>query len=484
MPITSYPPNTEITFEPLQRDAFGYVRVSNKQGEFEYKQIHGRHPTVIQERVYGAVIEHGAITGSFNIGDTFEDDERSTCTITAVGAGDITYDCKGGNQFTDTATLTILTGVGVGSTATINTHDTGADLDYDYNRSSTMMSVGTVSGQRVIRQTPYMHYISGDSKRFDATVVFGQVNANQELYLIYGDDLNGWGFCTKDGVVNIILRSSVTGSVVETLIPQADWDDPLDGTGPSGITLDITKFQIDGGDLQWLGGGARRFFASIGGKSIFILQIDNANINDSVYSKTASLPIRWEILNTGTATANTLESVCCAVNNEGGNALLGLDFTIDSGKTLRTITIDEPIGLVVMKDAFPTGEPNRQTVQLINWGAEAVGNANVLIKIFHVHGIKSITGTAITDFATELGIDYYTNITAIDAAHSHEIGAAQIIPGVGGKGDFVNIPISTIASHNKIAQNIESDGSTGFLIFAYPYGNADVWWKLNLIGKE
>jgi len=56
---------------------------------------------------------------------------------------------------------------------------------------------------------------------------------------------NGIFLELENAVLSFVKRSSITGSVVETKVAQANWNvDKLDGTGPSGITLDITKAQI------------------------------------------------------------------------------------------------------------------------------------------------------------------------------------------------------------------------------------------------
>ncbi len=41
-------------------------------------------------------------------------------------------------------------------------------------------------------------------------------------------------------------------------VAQANWDDPMDGTGPSGMTLDQTKLNVYGIQYQYLGAGAIR----------------------------------------------------------------------------------------------------------------------------------------------------------------------------------------------------------------------------------
>jgi hypothetical protein len=121
-----------------------------------------------------------------------------------------------------------------------------------------------------------------------------------------------------------VERSLSTGT--ETVVAQANWNiDKLDGTGVSGITLDITKAQILWMDIEWLGLGTVRMGFVIDGKFIHCHSFHHANFIESTYITTASLPLRYEIANTGiTTSSSTLKQVCSTVISEGGYELRGL----------------------------------------------------------------------------------------------------------------------------------------------------------------
>lgn len=75
---------------------------------------------------------------------------------------------------------------------------------------------------------------------------------------------------------------------VKISVAQSEWDDPLDGTGPSGMTLDQTKINVFFIQYQYLGAGAIKLFAeddSTGGM-ILVHTIDftNANTSPSVFN--------------------------------------------------------------------------------------------------------------------------------------------------------------------------------------------------------
>jgi hypothetical protein len=140
----------------------------------------------------------------------------------------------------------------------------------------------------------------------------------------YGDE-NGFYLEQENSAVALVKRSVVTGSLVETPVPQSDWNgDKLDGTGESGLTLDLTKAQIYWMDLEWLGVGSVRMGFVIDGVFILCHTFNHANIIASTYITTASLPLRYELFNDDDTTgASTLKQICSTVISEGGYELRG-----------------------------------------------------------------------------------------------------------------------------------------------------------------
>jgi hypothetical protein len=118
--------------------------------------------------------------------------------------------------------------------------------------------------------------------------------------------------------------------VVNTPVVQANWNvDPMNGSGPSGITLDLTKAQILCMDLEWLGVGTVRIGFVINGEFYVCHKFHHANLITSTYITTASLPLRYEITNTGaTSDVSTLKQICSTVISEGGYQLGGLQQAI------------------------------------------------------------------------------------------------------------------------------------------------------------
>ena len=462
----------DIEFKDSQAiDAFGRQRISAPYNLFDFKAITTRGHLIWEERLTGAIIVHGTVTGTFTVGDTFSGGTSGKKgTITAVGAGSITYTTSN-NDFTDGETITILTGGSVGSAATITTHNTGADIVFNYDRSSVSLSLGTVSGQKVIRQTVrYMNYNPGYSQRIFTTQKYDIGKTNLKQTVMYGDDLNGLGFCLDGITFNIFKRSSVTGSVVNTYIPQSDWLDVMDGSGsdrnPSGIKLDVTKVSIQDIDFQWLGVGRVRYALNINGNNVSFYEFDHANTTSSVYMKTPSLPVRYEIENTGTtASASSLEQICCSVTSEGGYLIPGFEASAGNKFSAeRAITTRVPIFAVRLKSAFPSGEPNRRSVRYLtaNYSARL---SDASFELVHVHNPLTITADWI-DNGESSAVEYSTNISVLTADYMHTLDTLNLFSGQAGKGEATNVTSEFVNNHSFVSQNFESTNSQMFVVYA------------------
>ena len=109
------------------------------------------------------------------------------------------------------------------------------------------------------------------------------------------------------------------GSITET-VTQANWNvDKLDGTGPSGITLEPEATQILIIDYEWLGVGRVRVGFVIDGLIYYVHYFNHANDDTftSVYMSTPNLPLRYTIETDGTEAAE-LDHICSSVISEGG----------------------------------------------------------------------------------------------------------------------------------------------------------------------
>ena len=241
------------------------------------------------------------------------------------------------HRFTDNglwATSTATSG-----TATFNTSQGLIDL-----------AVTSASGSEVVRETnKVFSYQPGKSLLVLSTFVMNPAKTNLRQRVGYYGTQNGLYVQLNNSTLSFVERSFVTGSVTESIINQSSWNvDPMNGNGPSGIVLDITKAQILFMDIEWLGLGTVRMGFVINGNYYVCHKFHHANIITSTYITTASLPLRYEITNTGaTSGASTLKQICSTVLSEGGYELSGaqqaVGIPVNSPRTLGTSGTFYPI---------------------------------------------------------------------------------------------------------------------------------------------
>lgn len=202
----------------------------------------------------------------------------------------------------------------------------GGAAVFSANEGLVNLNVNTTSGSQVLRETTKVFsYQPGKSLLVFNTFVMAPAQANLRQKVGYFGTDNGIYFQLNNSTLSFVERSIVTGIVTESVVNQASWNaDTMDGNGPSGVTLDITKAQILFMDIEWLGEGTVRLGFVIDGNFIVCHRFNHANLITSTYITTASLPLRYEITNTGvTASASTLKQVCSTVISEGGYELRG-----------------------------------------------------------------------------------------------------------------------------------------------------------------
>lgn len=202
----------------------------------------------------------------------------------------------------------------------------GGTTVFSPNEGLVNLNVTTTSGSQVLRETKKVFsYQPGKSLLVMNTFVMSPAQNNLRQRVGYFGTDNGLYIQLDNNIVSLVERSLVTGVVTESVINQSSWNtDKMDGSGPSGLTLNITKAQILFMDIEWLGEGTVRLGFVIDGQFIICHKFNHANYIISTYITTASLPLRYEITNTGvTASSSTLKQVCSTVISEGGYELRG-----------------------------------------------------------------------------------------------------------------------------------------------------------------
>lgn len=219
-------------------------------------------------------------------------------------------------------------------------------VTYDANASAKSMNVTSASGDKVYCETyKVFPYQPGKSLQVMHSFVFSPALTGLRQRVGYFGLQNGVFLELSDSTVYIVKRSYVTGSVEEERITQANWNnDPMDGTGPSKVILDLEKAQIFWQEYEWLGVGSVQTGFVINGKFIVCHTFQHANIISSTYMTTATLPIRYEIENTaGTSGSSTLKQICCTVISNGGYNRDTVEYTATRTSSVTTSSSILPV---------------------------------------------------------------------------------------------------------------------------------------------
>jgi hypothetical protein len=96
---------------------------------------------------------------------------------------------------------------------------------------------------------------------------------------------------TGTSIINTIVNKTI-----DTRFAQSQFNiDRLDGTGPSGYNIDLTKMQMWYIDYSWYGAGFVRWgVRGIDGNVIYAHKMLNNNVNQEAYMRSGNLPARYE----------------------------------------------------------------------------------------------------------------------------------------------------------------------------------------------
>lgn len=136
----------------------------------------------------------------------------------------------------------------------------GGSVTFIPTQSSANLTVTSTTGSFAARESAYtFRYQPGKSLLTMMTFTMAPSSpGNTRQRVGYFGAENGFYVELSNGV-ELVQRSNVTGTIALSNVAQVNWNgDKLLGSGPSGLTLDITKSQILWIDMEWLGVGSVR----------------------------------------------------------------------------------------------------------------------------------------------------------------------------------------------------------------------------------
>lgn len=338
----------------------------------------------------------------------------------------------------------------------------GGTVSFVSNKCCARLETSTNSSSRAVHQSKmYHHYMPGKSQLTLTSFVFSNAVNNVSKRIGLFDDKNGIFLEQSNSGLSIVLRSSASGSIVNTSISNSLWNkDRCDGTGSSGFNLDVTKTQLFFIDFQWLGVGRIRCGFVHDGEFIVAHEFYNSNNLSLVYMSNPNLPVRSEIVNTGSTIGGYFEHICSTVISEGGYIEAGQDWSILS-PSARSLAIGAtlPVLAIRLKGSFSSLE--NRIIAKLNSVSIFTESANCSYQVVKLSSSSSLTGgTGVwTSVDSSSGIEYYATATGysspdpMDAGFATAASTGSFKAGGGGAGS------SGVAKKNFIAQNFDSTDS-------------------------
>ena len=317
------------------------------------------------------------------------------------------------------------------------------------------MTVGGGVG-KVIRQTyEYVPYQNGKSRLMIFSGVMethggvagvicriGSFDSSVEKTAGTG---NGLFFELNGTTMKCVIRLNNT----DTSEIQSLWNfDKFDGNGPSGLTVnDYSKAMIFAIDQEWLGIGRVRFGFFINGVfhvcHVFNhsgMGLPSSTAITTPYTKTAKLPIRYEISNT-TNQNGEMRMICSTVISEGGYNPTGLLFSISmSDHVDLNNTTFTPLISLKLRDAEPY---NRKSILLKMANIYNDIDNGIIWKLYILPSKSALNGTTWTPINSENSIaEYNVNSTTVSLTNAVLLntGYADYYANVSFKGSYMNIP--------------------------------------------
>lgn len=349
----------------------------------------------------------------------------------------------------------------------------GGTVAFQSNKACARLTTTNNSSSRVVHQTKfYHHYMPGKSQQILSSFNFYAATANVTKRTGYFDDNNGIYFeQAGDGTLSWVIRTYTSGAPVENRKTQSEWNiDKCDGTGGSLFNIDITKTQLIFIEFQWLGVGSVTVGFVHEGAFIPCHLFHHSNDLTTVYMSSPNLPVRCEILNTGTTTGAYFDQICSTVASEGGYVEAGTDWAVSS-PSLRALASGAtlPVLAIRLKTTFKT-YANRMIVRAGNLNVFSDGE-NIKWRLIKLPAQAQLTGSTWVDVDDDSGVQYNATCTAFtdgDEMDNGFVGASTQGSQKAGGAPASNVPSS--AKKNYIVQNYDSSDSEIYVLVATNLG--------------
>lgn len=214
----------------------------------------------------------------------------------------------------------------------VSIENTNGSVVFNPDQSTRTLQIGSGVSDVISSQTKQAFvYLSGNVHRFtNALLPNLQVGAGCEFGIF--DDKNGCFLRIEREASGYkfyaVRRSNTTGTPVDYVVPQEDFNvDTLDGTGQSGVTIDVSKIQMWHVEFSWYGGGGIAYGCEIDRKIVHFHWEGAGNRLDEFIFGDPDLPCRFRLYNKQATAGNSQISL--------GGLFVGIDGSFFQRKGYR-----------------------------------------------------------------------------------------------------------------------------------------------------
>jgi len=339
------------------------------------------------------------------------------------------------------------------------------------------LSVGGTTGDKVVRQTRRIQkYVPGRTNEVSMAVILNGISTGIRSRAGVFDEYNGAYFEHDGSDYYCVIRRNTAGGIVEERVARTNWsDDKLDGTGPSGITIDYSQIQLMVIEYEWYGAGQVEWKFVIDNNAFAVHKINHANMHDHTWASYGAFPVRYELENiAGTAGTFNIFHGSHSFLSEGTASLLGKQLSISSpttGYNLATAGTFYPVVAIRLKSTTLNS-----VVLPDEFAAGLLDKTDMFIRV--IERPTTVTGGTWVSVSAESPVEY--NITAT----SYTGGTIATTKFISEKqmGESVMFPEKAITQIGRKTTTVIGDTSEIFLIAAAATNdNKDAWVSLGWI---
>jgi len=227
---------------------------------------------------------------------------------------------------------------------------------------------------------------------------------------------------------------------VKTTTAIALWDDPLDGFGESGETIDQTKLNIFFIQYQYLGAGAIKiFFEEQDGDMILVHTDEYAGLNTEPSTHNPNFHFMMFVNNKATTDNLIVKSSSYAYFVEGRTAFIELHQPQNATELIEKLTVSTEVAILTIRNkALYASKTNFIDIHIQNIAvAIEAANAN------NLGDIRVVKNTTLGGTPSYADINTANSVVEIDVAGTTLTGGVNILPiPMAGKNDKDNFDVN------------------------------------------